>query len=85
MADKKLTESGSSSTTFLAFPGLVDAAQFLTILSIGLSLCSIMMGINGVVDEKLSGLQHELPTITGYVLELLDAGCNALRRDPPQV
>ncbi len=49
-----------SSATFLAYPGLVDFAQFLTIVSIGLSLCSILLGVNGVVDEKLTLLQHNV-------------------------
>jgi hypothetical protein len=48
----------SSSVAFLAVPNLVDVAQFLIILSIGLSLGSVVMGFNGDVDEKLSELQY---------------------------
>lgn len=53
-----------SSVAFLAVPGLVDVAQFLIIVSIGLSLGSVVMGFNSEVDEKLSDLQyitHQLP------------------------
>lgn len=47
-----------SSVAFLAVPELVDVAQCLVILSIGLSLGCVTMGFNGEVEEQLSRLRH---------------------------
>jgi hypothetical protein len=56
----------SSSVAFLAIPNLVDVAQFFIILSIGLSLCCVVMGFNGDVDEELSKLQYNPDTSQLY-------------------
>jgi hypothetical protein len=58
-----------SSVAFLAVPGLVDFAQFFIIVSIGLSLGCVVMGFNGEVGEKLSGLQHIPPPSSSYVTQ----------------
>jgi hypothetical protein len=60
----------SSSVAFLAVPNLVDVAQFLIILSIGLSLGSVVMGFNGDLDEKLSELQYIPDHSHSYAISL---------------
>lgn len=55
-----------SSVAFLAVPNMVDIAQFFIIVSIGLSLGCVVMGFNGLVDEKLSELQYTRPHISQY-------------------
>jgi len=47
----------ASSVAFLAVPNMVDFAQFLIIVSIGLSLGCVVIGFNSEVDERLSELQ----------------------------
>lgn len=48
----------SASVAFLAVPNLVDISQCLIIISMGLSLSCVIMGLNAKVGEKLSEVEQ---------------------------